>query len=168
MSYRDTAFELARRAAGNFIGVVLYVPAGGQSKTPWWSMSEFPNSAALEDWYDEISAAPLSYYYVAAFDKARDSVPVGEAVAPPKPGTPGFVFAAPWQPPPFKRPAPRPSVSGETRGDGPVDYAKTVAIFALFAVPAGLLLSKRRERKHLRDEKAAFGRLGLDWNQRFR
>ena len=41
-------------------------------------------------------------------------------------------------------------------------------IFALFAIPVGILLSKRQERKQTQAEKAAFGRLGLDWEQRAR
>ena len=58
MSYRDTATAIMQRAPGNFIGVVLYVPAGGQSTTPWWSAAAFPNSAALEEWYDAIAGSP--------------------------------------------------------------------------------------------------------------
>jgi len=165
VSYRDTATAIAQRAAGNFVGVVLYVPMGGQSTAPWWSASAFPNSGALEEWYEEIAGSPTLYYYLSAFDKTRAAVPVGEAIAPPKPGMPGFDIRSEWRHPPFSRP----TISGEARGgSGPVDFAKGVAIFAAFAIPAGLIISKMQERKHIREEKASFRRLGLDWDKRFR
>lgn len=164
MSFRDTATAIAQRAAGNFIGVVLYVPMGGQSTVPRWRADAFMNAAALEEWYEEIANSPPLYYYIAAFDKTRSTTPVGEAIAPPKPGMPGFDTHAKWRHPPFRRA----TISGEARGSGPVDFAKSLAIFALFAVPAGLLISKMQERKHLREEKTAFRQLGLDWNLRSR
>jgi hypothetical protein len=164
--YRDTATALAQRTAGNFVGVVLYVPAGGQSTTPRWYADALVNSAALEDWYEGIANSPPLYYYIAAFDKTRDTVPVGEAIAPPKPGMPGFDIGVSdrWRHPPFRRA----TISGEAHSSGPVSFAKTLAIFALFAVPAGLLISKMQERKQRKEEKDAFHRLGLDWSQRSR
>jgi len=168
--YRDNATTLAQRAPGNFIGVVLYVPMGGQSTTPWWSMFSFPSSLALEEWYEEIAPSAPLYYYIAAFDKARGSVPVGESIAPPKPGTFGFNLAVTdrWRHSPFNK-LTRPAVSGETERRGrAAEGAKSLAIFAVFAIPAGFLLSKRKERKQLLEEKADFRRLGLDWNKRSR
>lgn len=47
---------------------------------------------------------------------------------------------------------------------------RTVAAFALFAVvalPVGLLISSIKSQQQLREEKAAFRRLGLDWEKRF-
>lgn len=44
---------------------------------------------------------------------------------------------------------------------------KTVGLFALIAVPVGFLISSAQSRKQLEDEKAAFRRVGLDWNQRY-
>jgi len=164
MSFRESATAIAQRTAGNFIGVVLYVPVGGQSTVPWWSADAFMNTAALEEWYEGIANSPPLYYYIAAFDKTRGAIPVGEAIAPPKPGMYGFDVHSKWRHPPFRRA----TISGEARGSGPVDFAKTLAIFALFAVPAGLLISKLQERKHLREEETAFRRLGLDWNLRSR
>ena len=241
MSYRDTATAIAQRAPGNFIGVVLYVPVGGQSTAPWWSASALTNAAALEDWYEEISPSPPLFYYIAAFDKTRGTEPVGEAIAPIKPGMPGFDMdtTGKWRAPPYKRatisggyedgalsdylkrtpglvghgvalqnpgasrerqvwayevrwlrgqpvpslpstidgravrlvivdeyPRPQATISGEGRGPGGI--AKTIAIFALVALPVGILLSKAQERKQLRAEKAEFHRLGLDWSQRVR
>jgi hypothetical protein len=168
---RASATALARRASGNFIGVVLYVPMGGQSTSPWWSMSAFPRSEALEEWYEEIAPSAPLFYYIAAFDKARSSLPVGESIAPPKPGDPDFnlVVTDRWRHSPFKKPIGSP-VSGETetRGSSAADIAKTFALFAVFAIPAGLIISKTKERKQLREQKSSFQRLGLDWNQRYR
>ena len=172
--YRDTATALAQRAAGNFIAVVLYVPMGGQSTSPWWSMLTFPRSKALEEWYEEIAPSAPLYYYLAAFDKTRSSLPVGESISPPKPGAPGFDIHSQWRAPPFNKPTIAGEVPSESRHDagenrgGPVGVAKTIAIFALVALPVGILLSKAQERKLLRAEKAEFNRLGLDWSQRVR
>ena len=63
--YRDTATALAQRAAGNFIGVVLYVPMRGRSTAPSWSVYSFPRSSALEEWYTEIAPSAPLYYYLA-------------------------------------------------------------------------------------------------------
>ena len=165
MSYRDNAAAIMQRAPGNFIGVVLYVPAGGQSTAPWWSAAAFSNAAALEEWYDEIAGSPSLYYYLAAFDKTRGVVPVGESIAPPKPGMPGFDIRAEWRHPPFRR-APV-ATSGEVRRESWGDFATGLLLFAAFAIPTGLIISKTKERKHLREDKEAFRRLGLDWNKRF-
>ena len=102
MSFRDAATAIAQRTAGNFVGVVLYVPMGDRS-TAWWRADAFVNSDALEEWYEEIANSPPLYYYIAAFDKTRDAIPVGEAIAPPKPGMPGFDTHAEWRHPPFRR-----------------------------------------------------------------
>ena len=168
--YRDTATALAQRASGNFIGVVLYVPMRGRSTAPSWSAYSFPRSSALEEWYTEIAPSAPLYYYLAAFDKTRSALPVGESIAPPKPGQPGFDLHATdrWRHPPFNRPV----VSGAmtlTSGErGAAGVAKTIGLFALFALPVGILLSKMQERKQVRAEKTAFRRSGLDWEQRVR
>ena len=167
--YRHTAIALAQRAPGNFIGVVLYARMG-QSTTPSWSMYSFLNSNALEEWYTEIAPSAPLYYYLAAFDKARSAQPMGESIAPPKPGEPGFDlhFTDRWRHPPFNRP----TISGSmTMASGDRDaagLAKTIGLFALIAIPVGLLLSKTQERKQTRAEMAEFRRLGLDWDQRAR
>ena len=237
MSYRDTATAIAQRAPGNFVGVVLYVSAAG--KAPFWSADAFPNAAALQEWYEEIAPSHPLFYYIAAFDKTQGIEPAGEAIAPIKPGMPGFDMdtTGKYRAPPYKRAriagayeddafadhlrrmpglvshgvvlqnpeAPRerqvwayevrwlrgqpvpslPStingravrlvivdeyprtyatISGEDRGASGV--AKTIAIFALFAIPVGLILTKTQEKKQLREEKDAFRRAGLDWNKR--
>lgn len=239
MSYRDTATAIAQRAPGNFIGVVLYVSAAG--KAPFWSASALTNAAALQDWYEEIAPSAPLFYYIAAFDKTQGLEPAGEAIAPIKPGMPGFDMdtTGKWRAPPYKRatisgtyedvvftdhlrrmpglvshgvvlqnpeaprerqiwayevrwlrgqpvpslpslidghtvklmivddyPRPQATISGEDRGPG--STAKTIAIFALFAIPVGIILTKAQEKKQLREEKAAFRRIGLDWNQRVR
>lgn len=169
--YRDTATALAQRAAGNFIGVVLYVPRKRQS-TPSWTVYSFPRSSALEEWYTEIAPSATLYYYIAAFDKTRGMLPVGESIAPPKPGQLGFNVHATdrWRHSPFNRP----TVSGSgsttmTSGErGATGIAKTIGLFALFAIPVGFLIGKTQERKQTQAEKAAFRRLGLDWEQRAR
>ena len=168
--YRDTATALARRAAGNFIGVVLYVPMGGQSTTPSWSVYSFPRSSALEEWYTKIAPSAPLYYYLAAFDKTRSTLPVGESIAPPKPGTPGFSIHVTdrWRHPPFSKPVVSGAMATTSGEHGAAGIAKTVGLFALFAIPVGILLSKAQERKQARAEKAAFRRLGLDWEQRAR
>jgi hypothetical protein len=168
--YRDNATALAQRAPGNFIGVALYVPLGGGSTAPWWAAVALSSAKALEEWYDEIAGAPTLYYYLAAFDKTRALLPVGESIAPPKPGMPGFNLTVTdrWRHPLFNKATDRPAVSGETAApsEGRGGLAKTVALFALFAIPAGILLSKRQDLKQLRAEKAEFRRLGWDWNRR--
>jgi hypothetical protein len=225
--YRDNATAIAQRAAGNFIGVVLYAPVGG-STTPWWSASTLTSATALEDWYEEIAGAPPLYFYIAAFDKARGTEPVGEATAPIKPGMPGFNMDVTdkWRHPPYKStretisgmpglvshgvvlqnpgspreqqvwayevrwlrglplpslpstikghpvklvivddyPRPQATISGSDRGSGGI--VKTIALFAVFAIPVGILLSRAQEKKHLRNEKDTFQRLGVDWNKR--
>ena len=166
--YRDTATSLVQRAPGSFIGVALYVPMGGQSTSPWWSMAAFPSSKALEGWYEEIAPSAPLYYYLAAFDKTRSSLPVGESIAPPKPGSLGFDIHSQWRAPPFNKPTISGEASSEGCWDGPAGAAKTFAIFALVALPVGILLSKAQERKLHRTEKAEFQRLGLDWSQRVR
>ena len=168
MSYRDTATAIAQRAPGNFIGVVLYVPVGG-STTPWWSASALAGAAALEEWYEEIAPSPPLFYYLAAFDKTRGTAPMGEAIAPIKPGMPGFDMdtTGKWRAPPYNR-ATVAGIGGESDDKSPVGVVKTIAIFAAFAIPIGILLTKTQERKQLRAEKAEFQRLGLDWGQRVR
>lgn len=63
-------------------------------------------------------------------------------------------------------PVPHATVSGEGGGRG--GFAKTFAIFAAFAIPAGILIAKMQSQRQLREEKTAFRRLGLDWAQRSR
>ena len=163
--YRDTATALVQRAAGDFIGVVLYAPIG-QSTAPSWHMYSFPRSSALEEWYSEIAPSAPLYYYLAAFDKTRSTSPVVESVAPPKPGEPGFDMRVTdrWRHPPFPG-VPTTATSGERDAAG---IGKTVGLFVLFALPIGILLSKTKERQQTRVEKAEFRRLGWDWEQRAR
>ena len=44
---------------------------------------------------------------------------------------------------------------------------KTIGLFALFALPLGFLLSASQNRQQTSTEKAAFERIGLDWNKRY-
>jgi hypothetical protein len=166
MSYRDTATAIAQRAPGNFIGVVLYVPVGDKT-APWWSVSSFPSAAALQEWYEEIAPSPPLFYYLVAFDKTQGMEPAGEAIAPIKPGMPGFDMdvTGKWRAPPYKR-ARVAGIGAEPNDRGAAGVAKTVGIFALFAIPVGIILTSMQEKKQLREEKAAFQRLGLDWNKR--
>jgi hypothetical protein len=102
--FRETATALAQRTTGNFIGVVLYVPVGGQSTVPFWTADAFINAVALEEWYEGIAISPALYYYIAAFDKTRDAIPVGESIAPPRPEMPGsFDIHTRWRHSPFRR-----------------------------------------------------------------
>lgn len=162
MSYRATAVALAQRAPGNYLGVALYTPMGGASAVPWWDVVAFTDSKALEAWHAGIVEAPTrDYYYLAAFDKLRSAMPIGESI-----GAPGFDTRAQWRLPPFQKPR-VPTVSGATNGrgfGGPSGVAKAIGLFAVFAIPAGLLVEKHRASKQLREERAAFRRLGLDWN----
>ena len=54
------------------------------------------------------------------------------------------------------------------RGSSGAGLAKTIALFAVFALPAGIVLSKMQASRQDRAEKATFRRLGLDWEQRAR
>jgi hypothetical protein len=45
--------------------------------------------------------------------------------------------------------------------------AKTIGLFALVALPVGILISSVKSRNQTESEKAAFRRVGLDWNKRF-
>jgi hypothetical protein len=104
MSYRDTAIALAQRAPGNFLGVWFVVPVGNMPAQ--WEVVALASPQALVEWYEEIAGSPTLYYYLAAFDKTRDtSRPAGESTAPPKPGEPGFSPFSRWRPSPFVRPA---------------------------------------------------------------
>ena len=128
MSYRDTAVTLAQRAAGNFVGVVLYdgVYAASGKTSPYWSVVAMHTREELKEWYEEIAGSESLYYYLAAFDKTQStSGPVAESIAPPKPGDPtwgayrvlrqqGYRWrASPWGEALAK---PRPVVSGGGRG----------------------------------------------------
>jgi len=145
MSYwRDTAQALAQRAPDNFIGVVLYVAMGDESASPRWRMSSFASADALEDWYEEIAPSAPLYYYLAAFDKTRGASPVGESIAPPKPGQPGFDTHLQWRHSPFRKPTTaRRGHYGEARSvvgaDAPRDPAG-VAVPALMIGGTVLLL----------------------------
>lgn len=61
---------------------------------------------------------------------------------------------------------PRPQTAIAGSPNGAAGTAKTVVMFALFAIPVGIILAKSQEKKQLREEKAEFQRLGLDWNKR--
>lgn len=63
-------------------------------------------------------------------------------------------------------PRPQAPISGEGLSVG--GTATTVLVFAAFALPVGLLLSKMQEARQLEAEKAQFQRIGLDWSQRSR
>ena len=54
-----------------------------------------------------------------------------------------------------------------SEGRGLGSTAKTIALFALIALPVGLLLSRSQTRQQTQAEKAAFRRTGLDWENRF-
>lgn len=165
MGFRDSATAIAQRAPGNFIGVVLYV----RGNTASWHADAFPNAAALQEWYEEIAPSPPLFYYIAAFDKTQGIEPTGEAIAPIKPGMPGFDMDATgkWRAPPYKRTRVA-GIGAESDDRGPAGIVKTVLIFAAVAIPIGIILTKTQEKKQLRDEKAAFQRIGLDWNKRAR
>jgi hypothetical protein len=45
--------------------------------------------------------------------------------------------------------------------------AGTIALFAVIALPLGILISSIKTREQIRTEQAAFRRLGLDWEKRF-
>lgn len=45
--------------------------------------------------------------------------------------------------------------------------AGAVALFALVALPVGILLSSIKTREQIRAEQTAFRRTGLDWEKRF-
>lgn len=124
MSYRDTAVALAQRVPSNFVGVVLYVQIG--QVAPHWSAVAMRSHEELKDWYEEIAGSPTLYYYLAVFDKILStSVPVGEQIAPPKPGDPTWgafwtlqQHGYRWRPSPFGEALAksRPAVSGWGRG----------------------------------------------------
>lgn len=46
--------------------------------------------------------------------------------------------------------------------------AKTIGLFALIALPIGILLSSLKTKQQIDAEKAEFRRLGLDWDSRAR
>ena len=161
--YRDTATALAQLAPEDFIGVVLYVPLGGESTAPFWSMSHLNGSAALEEWYEDIAPSHGLYYYLAAFDKTRGSwrstptPPVGESIAPPKPGQPGFDlhYTDRWRHSPFRKPT-TPTVSGHRRGhyggswkvvgaDAPPDPGAAVPVIIMVGFTALLIATLRDE-----------------------
>lgn len=63
-----------------------------------------------------------------------------------------------------------PTAVGATSESGSslVGAIKTIAIFSLVAIPAGLYLARRKDRSQERAERAEFRRLGWDWDQRAR
>ena len=151
-NYRDTATALARGRPEQYVGVVYYaeVPHAGVSSR--WDVQTFPRLSALREWYGEIAPSRAWYYYVAAFDKTRGSLPVGELTAPLERGQPAYAQR---------------TVSGAEVGGGKIaGFAKTVGLFALVAVPVGILLSRSKERRQAELEKAEFRRLGWDWEKR--
>lgn len=99
MSYRDTAVSIAQQTPGNFLGVMFTTAVANVPAK--WDVVPLASLAALRDWYEEIAGAPTLYYYLAAFDKTRGASPVGESIAPPKPGEPGFSPFSQWRPGPF-------------------------------------------------------------------
>ena len=57
---------------------------------------------------------------------------------------------------------------GADSSEGRFSWAvKTIGLFALLALPLGFLLSASQNRQQTSTEKAAFERLGLDWNKRY-
>jgi hypothetical protein len=97
VNYRDTASALAQHSPGNLIGVALYVPMNGQPAR--WGAVALMNLDALRDWYEELAGSPTLYYYLAVFDKGYSTGPLVEAIAPPKPGMPGFDMRSQWRRP---------------------------------------------------------------------
>lgn len=165
--YRDTANALATRAPGDHLGVALYVSMSSSASVRW-DMQTFRSLAALKEWFEEIAGAPTLYYYLAAFDKTRSLAPIVDSIAPPKPGMPGFDIYSRWRHPAFPTDRPAVAGSGEVGESKAVSIAKTAAIFTLFAIPFGILVSKAQEKKQLQAEKAEFRRIGWDWGQRAR
>ena len=45
--------------------------------------------------------------------------------------------------------------------------AKTIALFAVIALPLGILISSIKTREHIRAEQAVFRRSGVPWEKRF-
>lgn len=45
--------------------------------------------------------------------------------------------------------------------------AGTIALFALIALPVGILIASRQTQQQTRAEKEAFRRSGVDWEKRF-
>lgn len=54
-----------------------------------------------------------------------------------------------------------------SEGRGLGSTAKTIALFALIALPVGILVSRSQARQQTQEEKEAFRRRGVDWESRF-
>lgn len=186
MTYRETATAIAQRATGNLVGVALYRPTSGTKDPAWWSVSIFPRPGSLIEWYEEIAPSPTIYYYLAVFDKNYGSVPVAEAIAPPQPYDLGYAAydaarrgGYQWKPGAIPRDykeragiavvgASPTWIAASPEGDRSraFNIAKTLGLFAIIALPIGMLIEKTKTRKQDRVEQAEFRRLGLDWNLR--
>jgi len=124
MSYRDTAVILAQRVPSNFVGVIFFVQIG--QTAPYWKALALRSREELQDWYEDIAGEPSTYYYLGVFDKTQSAtVPVGETIAPPKPGDPTWGAyqvlqqqGYRWRPSPFGEALAksRTAVSGGGRG----------------------------------------------------
>ena len=175
MTYRDTASTIAQCVTDNLVGTALYRPTSGTKDPAWWSVSIFPRPGSLVDWYEEIAPSPTHYYYVAVFDKSySSSVPVADAIAPPQPYDLGYAAydaarrgGYRWKPGAIPRDYKERTgvtVGAEAGSSKALDIAKAFGIFALVALPIGLLIEKSKTSKQTREEQAEFRRLGLDWN----
>ena len=164
-TYRDMATVLARSRPEPYVGVVYYAELPHARLASRWNVQTFPRESALREWYEEIAPSVAWYHYLAAFDKTRSSVPVGESTAPPKPGQSGFDVRRTWRHPPYGSTATGAELPG---GGKAAAFAKTVGLFALVALPLGLLISRSKARTQTEAEKAEFRRLGWDWDQRVR
>jgi hypothetical protein len=111
VSFRDDATAFAKRTPENYVGVILYTEMPHAKLPARWVVETFPRPRALEEWYEEIAPSNTLYEYIAVFDKTRDVLPVGESIAPPKPGKPGFSYegTSRWRYSPYRRA----SVSGD-------------------------------------------------------
>lgn len=174
MTYRDTASSLAQRVTDNLVGTVLYRPSPWAKLPARWDVQIFPRPGALVSWYEDIAASPTLYYYIAVFDKSYRSSPVAEAIAPPQPDDLGYQVyddarrgGYRWRPGAFApgyRERTGVTVGAEAGSSKALDIAKAFGLFALVALPIGLLIEKSKMSKQTREEQAEFRRLGLDWN----
>ena len=163
-TYRDMATALARTRPEQHVGVVYYAELPHVGVSSRWDVQVFPRPSALREWYEEVAPAHAWYHYLAAFDKTAGLAPVGESTAPPKPGETGFDVRRQWRHRPYGQ-----TVSGAealAAGGKLAGFAKTVGLFALVALPIGLLISRGKERRQVELEKAEFRRLGWDWDKR--
>ena len=71
----------------------------------------------------------------------------------------------------YRRLPQHPQIGAEPGGNGlrtAIDIVKTLGLFAVVALPIGLIIDRTKASQQTRAEKAEFHRLGLDWSQRVR